>query len=139
MKLRVLVGLLFSVAGPSALADGEPRQLADFQSLLPADAPQCTGHISAVPEAGGRAGPHITWRAIAVDRPVEELAAAFKSRLAATSEVKPDGCVEWRSGAKVGTVLSVCPVGNPSPWQSCNYPNARVRAVVVFSEMASTR
>jgi len=135
MKLRVLVGLVLAVTGPSVLADGRLRDLASYQALLPVDAPQCTGHVSAAPVAGGGVGPHINWRAIGVDRTVEELVAIFRSEMAATPQVKPDGCVEWRSGAKLETVLAICPVGLPSPWRSCNYPNAKVRAVVLFSEM----
>jgi hypothetical protein len=118
---------------PALLAPPNPAPPAvpevDFQRL-------CSGHVSAVPRADGRPGPHLEWTAYTSPSPVGELAGRHETALAGGEhETGEDGCHLWRFQDAGKHIWDLCPVEVESPARGCDKPPSGTRSVLLVSTM----
>lgn len=102
---------------------------ADFHRL-------CSGHVTAVPTADGRPGPHLEWTAYTSSSAVGELARRHETALAGGEhEAGEDGCHLWRFQDSAKHIWDLCPVEVETPARDCDKPPAGTKAVLVVSTM----
>lgn len=136
----VLIPLVVQADTPQTAA------VLEVERSLPNSTFLCSGHVAGVPNAEGKPGPYISWRAYELPVLPEIAIAKFKAILLQEPTHSTDGCKNWRfddhfrhQSVNMQQLVSVCPTSATGPWATCSALSNETKSVVITSEMTSSR